>query len=78
MPSTGSGSYPSGSLVAGNTVRNPILQDYVFNAGLIVPEHSSWLFDLYPQYRLTQLMDKLGGFTPVKNDVTTWIVTGKR
>lgn len=77
MPSTGSGSYPSGALVAGNTVRNPLLQDYVFNAGLIVPEHSSWLLDLFPQYRLTVLMDKLGGYVPVKNDVFTWNKIGR-
>lgn len=71
MPTAGAG-YPSGALVSGTTSRNPILQDYVFQSGLIMPDHSSWLFDLYPQYRLTVLMDKLGGFAPIKNDVLSW------
>jgi hypothetical protein len=70
-------SYPSGALVAGNTVRNPILQSYVFNAGLIEPEHSSWLFDVFPQYRLSVLMDRIGGFTPIKNDALTWSKLGR-
>lgn len=71
MPSSGIG-FPSGSLVGGTTSRNPILQDYVFQSGLIQPDHSSWLFDIYPQYRLTVLMDKLGGFSPIKNDILSW------
>lgn len=77
MASVASGSYPSGALVAGNTSRNPVLQDYVFGSGLIQPEHSSWLLDLFPQFRLTQLMDRIGGFSPIKNDIETWSVLGR-
>lgn len=75
-------SYPSGALAAGNTSRNPILQDYIFNAGLIEPSHSSWLFDIFPDYRMTVLMDKLGGFSAVadaelRNDTLTWSKLGR-
>src|SRR6478736_1015284 len=76
MPTAGIGN-PSSALVAGNKSQNPILQDYVFNDGLIQPEHSSWLLDLYPMYRLTSLMDKIGGFSPIKNDVMSWSKLGR-
>lgn len=77
MPSGAAGSFPTGALVAGTTSRNPILQDYVFNAGMIQPEHSSWLLDLYPNYRMTVLMDRIGGFSPIKNNTLTWNKLGR-
>lgn len=67
-------SYPSGALSAGNTSRNPLLQDYVFNAGLVKPEHSSWLVEKYPQYTLTVLMDRIGGWQGLANDTLSWSV----
>jgi hypothetical protein len=47
MPVSGVG-FPSGALVGGTISRNPLLQDYVFNAGLVQPTHSSWLIEKYP------------------------------
>lgn len=76
MPVGGLG-VPSSPLVAGNTSRNPILQDYVFQAGLIEPSHSSWLFDIFPQYRLTVLTDRLGGYVPLKNNIKSWSKLGR-
>lgn len=73
MPSSSIG-YPSGALSAGTTSRNPLLQDYVFNAGLIRPEHSLWLVEKYPQYTLTVLMDRIGGWEPIMNDTKSWSV----
>lgn len=74
MPTSAIG-YPSGALVGGTTVRNPLLQDYVFNAGLIQPSHSSWLVDRYGDlYTMTYLMDQIGGFEPIMNDTLSWSV----
>jgi hypothetical protein len=73
MPTSGQG-FPSGALVGGTISRNPLLQDYVFNAGLVKPEHSSWLVEKYNQYTLTVLTDRMGAWEPIMNDTLSWSV----
>ena len=50
---------PTPPLVAGNSVREPILQGYVFQSGLHKPEVSSILTYKYPQYYLTSVLDRM-------------------
>lgn len=69
MPAKGN---PTPPLVGGNSVRNPILQSYVFQSGIHKPEHSSILTYKYTQYYLTSLMDRLGSSEPVAQDVFSW------
>lgn len=45
MPAQG---FPTPPLVGGNSVRNPILEGYVFQSGISKPEHSSILTFKYP------------------------------
>jgi hypothetical protein len=74
MPAAG---LPSGALVGGTSVRNPILQGYVFQSGLHKPEHSSFLSFKYPQYYLTSMLDRLGASEGVAQDVFTWNIMGR-
>lgn len=69
MPAQGN---PTPPLVGGNSVRNPILEAYVFQSGILRPEHSSILTYKYPQYYLTSLLDRLGSSEPVAQDVFSW------
>lgn len=69
MPAQGN---PTPPLVGGISVRNPILQSYVFQSGIHKPEHSSVLTYKYPQYYLTSLMDRLGSSEAVAQDVFSW------
>jgi hypothetical protein len=48
-----------GNLVSGNTSRDPILSNYVFESGLHDPEWSKILTYKYPQYYLTTMMDSM-------------------
>lgn len=69
MPAQGN---PTPPLVGGNSVRNPILEGYVFQSGIHKPEHSSILTYKYPQYYMTSLLDKLGASEAVAQDVFSW------
>jgi hypothetical protein len=69
MPAQGT---PTGSLVGGTTARNPILQGYVFQSGIHKPEHSNILSYKYPQYYATALLERLGNFEGVTQDVFSW------
>lgn len=73
MPQVGS-QFPSGALVGGNSVREPILQGYVFQSGIHDPEVSSILTYKYPQYYLTSLLDRLGAEESISQDVFSWFV----
>lgn len=55
-------------------VYDPILNGYIFNAGLNMPEISSILTEIYPQYTLTSLLDRLGASEPIQNDTFSWFV----
>lgn len=66
--------YPSAPLVGGNSVREPILQGYVFQSGIHKPEVSSILTYKYPQYYLTSLFDRLGAEEHTDQDVFSWFV----
>lgn len=69
MPAIGN---PTPPLVGGNSVRQPILEGYVFQSGIHKPEHSSILTYKYPQYYLTSLLDKLGSYEGVSQNVFSW------
>jgi hypothetical protein len=71
MPANG---YPTPPLVGGTTVRNPILEGYVFQSGIHDPEHSKILTYKYPQYYMTALLDKLGADEPVAQTVFSWSI----
>jgi hypothetical protein len=71
MPTAGVG-FPSGALVGGNSVRNPILEGYVFQSGIHKPEHSNILSYKYPQYYLTTLLDRLGASEGTAQKVFSW------
>src|SRR6478736_5327759 len=74
MPTSGIG-YPSGALVGGNSARSAIFSDYIFNSGLIVPSHSAFLTEKFgSQYTMTTLLDKIGAYKPVYNNVMSWSV----
>jgi hypothetical protein len=77
MPSTGASSFPSGSLVGGNTVREPIIQNHIFQSGIEKPEHSSVLTYIYPEYYLTALMDRMGAYEGVENAFFSWSKIGR-
>lgn len=63
---------PTPPLVGGNSVREPILQGYVFQSGIHKPEHSNLLTYKYPQYYMTSLLDKMGASEPVAQDTFSW------
>lgn len=65
---------PSAPLVGGNTVREPILQDYVFQSGIHDPEVSSVLTYKFPQYYLTSLLDRLDAEEETSQDIFSWFV----
>jgi hypothetical protein len=71
-------SYPS-SLSGTNAVksRDPILQGYIFDAGLQMPEISSILTYLYPQYTSLALFDRLGASSGIQNDTFSWFIQGR-
>jgi hypothetical protein len=69
MPAQGT---PTGSLVGGTSTRNPVLQGYVFQSGIHKPEHSDILSYKYPQYYATALLERLGNFEGVSQDVYSW------
>ena len=71
MPAQG---YPTPPLVGGTTVRNPILEGYVFQSGIHDPEHSKILTYKYPQYYMTALLDKIGAASPVAQDKFSWSI----
>jgi hypothetical protein len=73
MPTAGIG-YPSGALVSGNSVRNPILNGYVFNAGINSPEHSAFLTEKYKQFTMTSMLDRIGAYEGIPNDTFSWSV----
>jgi hypothetical protein len=63
---------PTPPLVGGTNVRSPILQGYVFQSGIHKPEHSNILSYKYPQYYATALLERLGAFEGVTQDVYSW------
>jgi hypothetical protein len=69
MPAQGT---PTGSLVGGTSTRNPVLQGYVFQSGIHKPEHSNILSYKYPQFYATALLERLGNFEGVSQDVYSW------
>jgi hypothetical protein len=68
---------PTPPLVGGTSVRQPILQGYVFQSGLHKPEHSTFLSFKYPQYYLTSLMDRLGASEGVAQDTWSWSIMNR-
>jgi len=77
MPSTGASSFPSGSLVGGNRVADPIIQNHIFQSGIEKPEHSSVLTYIYPEYYLTTLLDRMGAYEGVENAFFSWSKIGR-
>ena len=71
MPVNGT---PTPPLVGGNSVREPILQSYVFQSGIHAPEVSSILTYKFPQYYLTSLLDRLNAEETIEQDVWSWFV----
>lgn len=71
MPAQGN---PTPPLVGGNSVREPILEGYVFQSGIHKPEHSSILTYKYPQYYLTSLLDRIGADEPTAQSIFSWNV----
>lgn len=71
MPALGN---PTPPLVGGTSVREPILQGYVFQSGIHDPEHSSILTFKYPQYYLTSFMDRIGASEATAQDLFSWNV----
>ncbi len=68
---------PTPPLVGGTSVRNPILQSYVFQSGLHKPEHSSFLSFKYPQFYLTSMLDRLGASEGIAQDTFSWDIMGR-
>ena len=63
---------PTAPLVAGARVKDPILSNYVFQAGIHKPEHSGLLAIKYPQYYLTAMLDRMGRSEPMAQVVYSW------
>ncbi len=63
---------PTQPLVAGNSVRNPTLSNYVFQSGIHKPEHSNILSYKYPQYYATALLERIGAYEGIGQDVWSW------
>lgn len=61
------------------SVRNPILQGYVFNAQLEKPEVSSFVTEKFKnKYKMTTLLNRLGAFKPVANGVYSWFIQDRQ
>lgn len=71
MPALGN---PTPPLVGGNSVRQPILEGYVFQSGIHDPEFSKILTFKYPQYYMTALLDKLGASEPTAQSTFEWAI----
>jgi len=56
-----------------SSVRNPILNSYIFDTGLLKPEQSSLLAEKFGKmYTMTNLLDKLGAYKPVQAGEYSW------
>lgn len=58
-----------------SSVRNPILNSYIFDTGLLKPEQSALLTEKFGKmYTMTNLLDKLGAYKPVLAGEYSWAV----
>lgn len=56
-----------------SSVRNPILNSYIFDTGLLVPEQSALLSEKFGKtYTMTTLLDKIGAYKPVQAQEFSW------
>jgi len=46
--------------------------DYIFASGILDPEHSGLLSYLYPQYLATAMLDRIGRYEAIGQDVWSW------
>ncbi len=69
--STGAGTYTRAG-VQNIEVVDPLLEGYVFSAGLEDPAISKYLSIKYPQYTLTTLLDRLGRSEGIANSSWSW------
>lgn len=61
------------------SVRQPILQGYVFNAQLEKPEVSSFVTEKFKnKYKLTTLLNRLGAYKPIGNGSFSWFVQDRQ
>src|SRR5690606_39980743 len=55
------------------SVRQPIMEGYIFNAHLEKPEVSSFVSEKFKdKYKLTTLLNRIGAFSPVANGSFSW------
>ena len=69
MPAQGT---PTPPLVGGNSAVQQVLEGYVFQSGILKPEHSNILTLKYPQYYATSLLDRLGASEGISQTVWSW------
>lgn len=62
-----------------NSARNPILNGYLFDATLNMPEVSDVVIEKFKdKYKMTTLLARLGAYDAVPNDVFSWYVQDRQ
>lgn len=62
-----------------SAVRSPILDGYIFNAGLNYPQVSSFVTEKFKKkFKLTTLLDRLGAYQATPNDTFSWFIQDRQ
>lgn len=56
----------------GNVSVNRGQDDYIFASGILDPEHSDFLSYQYPQYLATAMLERIGRYDSIEQDVWSW------
>lgn len=72
-------SAPSSISVTGTSVRHPLLNGYLFNAGINKPEISQFVTEKYKKkYKMTTLLNRIGAYKPIANDTYSWSILDRQ
>lgn len=72
-------SAPSSITVTGASERTPILNGYLFNAGINKPEISSAITEKFrKKFKMTTLINRIGAYSPVASDTFSWSIQDRQ
>lgn len=72
-------SAPSSITTTGTSVRHPLLNGYLFNAGINAPEISQFVTEKYKKkYKMTALLNRIGAYKPVSSDTFSWSIQDRQ
>lgn len=72
-------SAPSSITTTGTSVRHPLLNGYLFNAGINMPSISQFVTEKYKKkYKMTALLNRLGAYKPIASDTFSWSIQDRQ